>query len=400
MNNQINPIGPTGGNRLPSPSKVSSNETQFELTKGVTPPATKPNQGVVAPPKPPAPVKPTPTIARRMDLTDVIDRLLDMGRSPTPNNVALITALIEYGVEASAQNASLVESMLNQKRQSNALESSVIALSKGLGESLKSVDLIAQFMSNKNQFNRLAGEFDSLIASLRLSMNLSTDAMAPGLMSGILGILSDIDDQLKRIKKLGGDMGNRLELIHDLKSASEFLLGVQRSFPHLPSAIKDSLSNVQQHLKDVVDALVGHAVMSEYDPSRPQTDAHQYYQIPNPFGTQYGPIEWLIQRDATKKDLSINPDKTKMILSFETPDLGQLTVVMEVTDKKVWMTVHSNSPVVRRDALMWVADLRNQLKAHDYDLLGVKTSALRLDIKQLLVPKVNLDRLSRIDTEV
>lgn len=396
----IIPIGPGQAGRPPGASKVNTSTTPFELTPGTKVPVEK-----TAPPltpqkaAPPPPLPATPSIARQLKREDLITVLLTLGRSPTPQSIALITALIEHGLEASQQNATLVESIVNQKRQPNALESAVISVSKGLGESLKSVDLITQFMTNKNQFNQLSHGFDGLVSSLRLAMNLNQGVLPPDLMSGLLGVLSDLDDQMKRYRTLGKDLPSRAMLLDDLKATSGFLAGVRSLLSQASPAVLDSFAGVQQGVKDLLESVVGHAVMSEYDAQRPIDGPYYYVQIPHPMGANYPPIEWLIQQDHQKEN-RFNPDKTRMILSFETPELGGITIVMDIQDRQVSMAVHSNSPDVRRDAMMWVADLRNQLKAHDYELIGVKTSAQRVDLNALLVPKINLDRLSRIDTEV
>lgn len=399
MSSGITPIGPGQAGRPPGASKVNTSTTPFELTPGTKVPE-KALPTAVSPKATPLPTPPaTPSIARQLKREDLINVLLSLGRSPTPQSIALITALIEHGLEASQQNATLVESIVNQKRQPNALESAVISVSKGLGESLKSVDLITQFITNKNQFNQQSYGFESLVSSLRLAMNLNQGVLPPDLMSGLLGVLSDMDDQIKRYRTLGKDHPSRAALLDDLKATSGLLSGVRSMLSKASPAVLDAFSGVQEGVKGLLESVVGHAVMSEYDAQRPMDGPYYYVQIPHPMGSQYPPIEWLIQQDH-QKEARFNPDKTKMILSFETPELGGITIVMDIQDRQVSMAIHSNSPDVRRDALMWVSDLRNQLKAHDYDLIGIKTSAQRVDINALLVPKINLDRLSRIDTEV
>ena len=204
---------------------------------------------------------------------------------------------------------------------------------------------------------------------------------------------------MKRYRTVGKDLPSRAALLDDLQSTSGFLAGVRSMLSKASPTVLDAFGGVQQGVKGLLEAVVGHAVMSEYDSQRPIDGPYYYVQIPHPMGTQYPPIEWLIQQEH-QKEARFNPDKTKMILSFETPELGGITIVMDIQDRQVSMAIHSNSPDVRRDAMMWVADLRHQLKAHDYELIGVKTSAKRVDINALLMPKINLDRLSRIDTEV
>ncbi|NDD66881.1 hypothetical protein EBZ35_04440 [bacterium] len=400
MSAGITPVGPGQAGRPPGSSKVNTSTTPFELAPGTKVPVEKTVPTGIPPkaiPTPPLPA--TPSIARQLKREDLITVLLSLGRSPTPQSIALITALIEHGLEASQQNATLVESIVNQKRQPNALESAVISVSKGLGESLKSVDLITQFITNKNQFNQLSHGFDSLVSSLRLALNLNQGVLPPDLMSGLLGVLSELDDEMKRYRTVGKDLPSRAALLDDLQSTSGFLAGVRSMLSKASPTVLDAFGGVQQGVKGLLEAVVGHAVMSEYDSQRPIDGPYYYVQIPHPMGTQYPPIEWLIQQEH-QKEARFNPDKTKMILSFETPELGGITIVMDIQDRQVSMAIHSNSPDVRRDAMMWVADLRHQLKAHDYELIGVKTSAKRVDINALLMPKINLDRLSRIDTEV
>ena len=87
-------------------------------------------------------------------------------------------------------------------------------------------------------------------------------------------------------------------------------------------------------------------------------------------------------------------------MRLETEDIGELGIVVEIVDKKVWYVFHTPSGETRHLIGELTPWLRDRMLAQNFTLVGVQTVPKRLDVKRMLLPTVNLNTISRVQTEV
>ncbi len=352
---------------------------------------------------------PRETIARPISRTDIIDQLVKLQKAPTQHNIEMITTILQFGLEASTQNFDTIQTLMKGRKSANALESSVISLSKGLGETPRSVDIVSQFLNKQLQISQQLQQLQGSMSQFQLAMNLNSGLFNSGFLANFGAILGELDGTLKKLNKSGTNPTDlnglsRGQLISDFKSLYEFLGGLQQKIAPQPgqsvAQFMSASSNLQSTISGFLESLTSHAIMSEQVGANLGGDRFGYWQIPNPMGIKQPPIELLIRKDPLKKKTAYNENKTRIIVKLDTPDLGELAVSLDILDKKVWMQVNAERASTRQLAVRWINDLKFQLAAKDYELIALQTSEQKLDIKQLLAPRLNLDMLSRISTEV
>jgi hypothetical protein len=349
------------------------------------------------------------TIARPISRADIVDQLVQLHKSPTPDNVQIVSTILQYGLEASVQNFETIQTLTKGRKTANSLESSVISLSKGLAETPRSVDIIGHFLNKQIQINQQLQQLQSAMSQFQLAMNWSSKLMDSGLLAGLGAIVSELDDSLKKLNKSTGDRLDwsktpRGELISDFKALYEFIGGLQQKLATGDAAALDRFmkasTQLQSGISGFLESLTSQAIMSEQSGQTVGTDRFGYWQFPNPWMANQSPIELLVRKDPLKKQSEYNTQKTRMIIKLETPDLGEVAVTLDVLDQKIWMMVHSDKPETRQTVVKWIAEFKSQLQAQNYELVSIQTSEKKVDIRQLLLPQLNLDNLSRISTEV
>lgn len=349
-----------------------------------------------------------PDIARPMEKSDIVAQLLRIQKAPTPDNVQILTTLLQYGLEASGQNFEQVQSLLKGRNSTPLVESSVASLSKGFGSAPKSVEVLANFLKNPTA---MAGQLQQTQAALRhfqQTLSWSQQIFDPGLFAGLAAVLSDMDDQFKLWTKKEGAIDlaqlQRSGMLQDSKALMSFLTGLQDRLLKAgqgqtaeAKAVLQNATMLREHLGGFVDSLLAHEVLSVHQGiQHVPGDNFLYFQIPNPMAQQQS-IELLIKKSGKNK--GVNPDKTKVVVRCVTPDLGEVSVVLVVEDRNLEMLVYADRAETRENALRWVGDLKSRFEALDYHLKRIQTLAKKLDIKRMLLPLINLNTLSRISTE-
>ena len=160
------------------------------------------------------------------------------------------------------------------------------------------------------------------------------------------------------------------------------------------------LEDLKTELSNFLQSLSLHSILSTDNESAKNliNDRFYYWQLPNPVEESPSTMELLIQKD--EKGNNINENKTKIIMKLDTQALGSLGIILEIVDRKLWYTFQSESTNTRAYLNYLSADLRDRMLALNYQLIGFKTTAKRLDTKKYLIPKFNLDNLSRVRTEI
>ncbi len=348
-----------------------------------------------------------PTINRPMSQQDVADLLIKFQKSPTPSNKQIISTIIQYGLEASLKNFDSIHQLLQGRTQINATESAVISQLKNL-PSPKSVDIISQFLlsSSPSQMTTLSTVQQSL---QRLSVLLQGSSLP--FASSLSGLVSDMDSRFKKILEkikenpLSLLKLNKSGLLGDLKTLSEFLGGVDQKFLSEENATLQGLKREIQRFKSSVSGfieshLTAPILSKENSQNLVGSDSFIYLAIPNPLAENQSSIEILIKKDPRDPDKKINPNKTKLFLNFQTPDIGSLGIEVEISDRQLWYTFYSDSSQTKQTIFSTLPELKEKMKALDYDIIQIQTREKKLDIQKILLPTLNLDTISRVVAEV
>ncbi len=353
---------------------------------------------------------PRETIARPISRADIVDQLVHIQKAPTTENIQIMSTILQFGLEASGPNFETVQTLVKGRKSTNSLESSVVSLSKGLAETPRSVDIIGHFLNNQLQINQQLQQLQSDMSQFQLGMNFASTFLDSGLLAGLSAAVSELDDSLKKLSKDPNDRMDWSELsrgglIKDFKTLYEFIGGLRQKMSNegMTSALERFLkasTNLQSGIAGFLESLTSQAIMSEQVAQQVGNDRFGYWQFPNPWMQGQAVMELLVRKDPLKKKTEYNTQKTRIIVKFETQDLGEMAVVLDILDKKIWMTVSSDRADSRQLVTKWIGEFKDQVSAHDYELVGLQTTEKRIDIKQLLLPKLNLDTLSRINTEV
>lgn len=353
---------------------------------------------------------PRPDIVRLMAPEDIVSQLLRIQKTPSPDNVQILTTLLQYGLEASGQNFDQAQFLLKGRNSTSLVESSVASLSKGLGTAPKSVEVLANFLKNPGAMTGQLQQAQVALRHFQQVMSWSQQLFDPGLMAGLSSILSELDDQFKLWTNKGDDpmalsQLQRSGMIQDGKALMSFLSGLQEQLVgagrhQAPEgkAFLENLAILKERMGGFTESLLAHEILSVHQSvQHVPGDNYLYFQIPNMLSHQQQPIELLLKKAAKSKH--VNPEKTKLVLKCVTPDMGEVSVVLDVEEKDLWMTVYSDQSDTRENVLRWVGDLKDKFAALDYRLKRIQTVAKKLDIKRMLLPLINLNTLSRISTE-
>jgi hypothetical protein len=351
-----------------------------------------------------------PDVARPMEKSDIVAQLLRIQKTPSPDNIQILTTLLQYGLEASSQNFEQTQYLLKGRNSTSLVESSVASLSKGLGTAPKSVEVLANFLKNPAAMTGQLQQVQVALRHFQQVMSWSQQLFDPGLMAGLASVLSEMDDQFKLWTNKGEQSRNlsqlqRSGMIQDGKALLSFLSGLQEKLmasgkAQTPEAkaFLENLALLKERLGGFTESLLAHEILSvNQRVQHAAGDNYLYFQVPNMLAQNQQPIELLLKKASKSK--RVNPEKTKLVLKCVTPDMGEISVVLDVEEKDLWMTVYSDRSDTRESVLRWVGDLKDRFESLDYHLKRVQTVAKKLDIKRMLLPLINLNTLSRISTE-
>jgi len=348
--------------------------------------------------------------ARPLSERDVVDTLLKLQKSPTTESKQILTTMLQYGVEATEAGFEMIETLMKGKKKRNSIESAVISYSKELKESSKPMDLISSFLSQTLQLSKDIQSLRSELSQFSSFMKLQQKGFDQGLFSGIMSILSELEQELKKsskksaFDKLNLSKMKRGELFSTLKLFSEFMGGVEQKlgkfFKGNQQQMIGRFNRLKQQLGANMDALMGQFILSKEAANHPiGEDQYAFFQLPNPMAKTPMDIDILIKQEKKGKKASINTKKTRVVLKFETPELGEVSVIIDVAENKLWYVFQTDSGATKRYVAEMSVELRDRMETLNYQVVGVQTLKKTLDIKPLLLPVYKLDNLTRIVAE-
>ena len=94
-----------------------------------------------------------------------------------------------------------------------------------------------------------------------------------------------------------------------------------------------------------------------------------------------------------------NPNNTKLVLKFDTDGLGSVGLEVDVFDHDLQYTFYAEEEDTRKLITQMSVELKERMKAINYRIVKFKTVPKTLDLKKILLPTLNLDKLTRIVAE-
>jgi hypothetical protein len=351
--------------------------------------------------------------SRPLGQEDIRKQLLTIQRPITDENIQILAIMLQHGVEANAESFDMIQQLIKgRKKRGSTVESAVISQSKGLSDSNKSLDVLMNFLTNQTHFTeQLKGTQRSLNQFQRL-LQQSQHLFDKGLFAGLSAIVSEVSDELKKLNKKSGTTLNlsdfkRGELTQTFKLLFDFLGGIDKKLdPKLKEkargvlALKENIAKLKGSLNGVLDELLTHFILSK-DPVNKHSgsDRFAYFQLPNPMVQSERDIDLLIRREKNRRGTSINPEKTRIVLKFDTPELGEVTIIIDVKTNKLSYVFQTNSGETKKYIAEMQKDLSERMKVMDYDVVSYKTLKKKVPIKTLVLPTFNLDTITRIIAE-
>ena len=346
---------------------------------------------------------------RGLEKQDLRQRLLQMTKPPTLENMQKIMTLLKHGIPASEQAFDMIEQFTKGKGKGNKLEASAIAISRGLEGNAKAVDLVSNFLSQNVQLSKVMDGFAMQLAKFRSSFGNFNNLLDPALISGIAGFLDDFLDEMGKLKKHSKDLdlkalfSKQSGLIQDLKYLQEFLRGINSQVNVEDILSKEFNKMVNKTIKDskeLHNALLTQLVLSK-TPENIQLakEFFNYWMVPNPMAKALNDIELMISKDPINKK-RINPDNTSIVIKCETNELGTLTIIIELRDKKMAYKVYSEKELTQKFVLDYSPELKTSMEKLSYEVTSIRSLKKIVNIEKLLIPTFDLNNMKRISTEV
>ncbi|MBH38036.1 hypothetical protein CL658_03285 [bacterium] len=356
------------------------------------------------------PLQKTPEYVRGLNSQDIRQALLNLQKAVTPENKQILTTMLLYGVEASPEAFDLVEKAVKGSKKGNTLEASVIAYSKGLDANTKAIDLISKFLSHNVQLSSSLATLSKGLVGLKNGLPGFSSFLDPALIAGFAGFLDDFLEDTKVIKKnadnlnIKGLFSKQTDLVQDLRYLNDFLKGIEKKLSSSNNLIADSLKDiirkVEKQSSAFHDVLLTQLIVSK-SPANQQIaeEFFHYWMIPNPMAKGLKDTQIMISKDPKNKK-KVNLQKTTIVIKCETSDLGDLTIIIEINDKKMAYKIYTNNELTQKFVLDEVPELKKSMKALDYDVTQVQALKKVMNIEKLLLPTFNLNNMKRISTEV
>ena len=353
-------------------------------------------------------VTPFQTVSRVLSDKDITSQLLQIKQSPSPENKQLLSTMIQHGIPATANAFEDIKTLIKGNQNKDVMRAAVVSYAKGLGASMKGVEVLSQYYGNQTDLVVQLRRLQSRLSQLRQSATAPNLGIDTALMTGVVSVVDAFNTRVTSF--LNGEFGDNLKtaqrgkMIHEYKLMAGFLDGVSKkmgpvSTPNLIQ-IKRDMASLRESVKSMMNVLVSHAILSRDTMSQSQSEPTYYYaQYPNPMAPINQVVELLIQKEKKYQAVDVNPEKTQVIVRLETPELGEVSIVIDLNQNKLFYQFHSDTPLTLELASQLSASLRDRMAGLNYELVGFKTVPTKKDVRHLLVPRIDLDRINRIITE-
>ncbi|MDR1996816.1 MAG: hypothetical protein LBQ83_00605 [Candidatus Margulisbacteria bacterium] len=360
--------------------------------------------------------KPFPTIARRMTPRDVVNQLLLLGVRPSAENRSLATKMLMYGLELSKENFDALENLLKGLPKSPSVEkAAILMITKDLN-SRAGAQSLADFLEQNPELSKQLLDMQQASAAVRGALSTASGTLSTALLSQLGAMLSSLEGFINMLPKefrdklqKGTGFFNNAEVLTNMRAVRALINGVSRQVaeasPEKNSGVNNLLSalgNLSKAAKDVSQNLIVQSILSRPDGREDSalSDKFAYWQIPNSMATPPQTIELLLEKDKKNKYRSINARRTKLVLKTETAALGEISAEVEVEEDKLDFRFNTNDENIRRLISSNVDELRKKMETYSYKTQSVRVVKRNLDVKKFLIPTLELNDLTRVQTEV
>ncbi|MFC1517680.1 flagellar hook-length control protein FliK [Candidatus Margulisiibacteriota bacterium] len=354
---------------------------------------------------------PFKTIARKMSMRDIVSQLFQYGIEASEENRNLAVKMLLMGVELSKENFNRLFNVLKGfSGDSFMQEAAIIALRKGLDDSPAALKMLANFLRENPQLaQQLRGTLTTM-ASLQTAIASGQNLLSSSVIAQLSAILAQLDGNISQLpsalqKRKKGELFSREELLSSLRLSKSLIDGVKDQLAKAPteenSYIINQLLAASKETQALIENLVTQAVLSKPPDVKDTAMSEQfaYWQIPNSLAENPKTIELLIKRDMTKQGNPINPRKTKIILKTETKELGELGIEMDVEENNLNIKFNTPEDQIVSFIKAHMEDLQKRMAAQNYKTKNIQVVRKHLDVKQFLIPMLELDDLRRVHTE-
>ncbi len=344
--------------------------------------------------------------SRRMAEADIADQLVKLGYPTTSENRHLASQMTQYGVPLSQENfQALLKELKGRPGQEN-IEASVVSLLKGLAGLGRSVDILAPYFANQVSVDSAANQLIRALSQFQSHLSSPLRGFDAAMLTQLSGIIGSLIDDLKRFQTLLSKVSGQYNgdvLTRSLLAFSQLLNGMEQRWLMQEQAkqapFHRDLKQLKQSGYDFLNAQLVQSILSQNNQSAypVQTDQFFYWSLPNPM-YQNRDVDVLVRKSPSEPD-HLDVKRTRLIVQLETPELGEITVIIDILNDVVWYTVNADKKETKEALLSMRDTLAAQLKAAKFNLRGFATTDQRVDVKALLLPRGNLDDVVRIEVE-
>jgi hypothetical protein len=345
--------------------------------------------------------------------SDIMELLFKLQQSPSQDNKQILSTLIQYGLPASEEGMNTIRTLMKGAKSGHAIESAVVSYSKGIKNG-KSVDLVSRFLSQQLGVTNSLSNLQISLSQFSSMVDASKSLFNVGLFTGLNAVLAEMVSEIKKLNQKSDDdqfafsVLDRGQLLKDSKTLLGFLIGLDQRVEKQSKDVakidtfRQSSSRLQSDLSSLIDALLGQLVLTKEGlTTLTHSDDFAYWQLPNPLAQTLSHVDLLIKREKKGDKFQLDEKKTRIILYFETPHLGKVSVIIDLLKNKLSYIFQTDQGRTKEYVAEMSAELKDRMETLNYDLVGLKTEykQFKTDLKDLLLPIIDLNKVNRIITE-
>jgi hypothetical protein len=345
-------------------------------------------------------------VARALTTADIKQHLLNIQIPDTDVNMHLAQLMLKHGLELSRSNfVKLMNMMEGTNMSTNVQEAAIALLLKGI-DSPEALTILTNYFTQNPEMAAQLMALQESIGSLQGALGMGKAALSSQLLSQIAAMLTQFDELLKGLpgnyKFSENNSISRDGLVNDVRALKALLEGLQEKTSVQGGGeseiLSAGLSSSIGKLDSVLQNLVAQAIMSQN--SDRQEVNYQFYQIPNAMVTPPKNMEVIVKKDSSG-NAAIDPNDTQIIMSIDTHNMGKISLVLRVKDKKVSLLFNTEAKDIQNLIIRESGELKQKMMDQDYVAEGfqVKVNPTMCNIRPYLIPMIGLDDLLKINVE-
>lgn len=359
-----------------------------------------------------APPPALPTFVRKFAPRDIVTLLINNGLPATEENKSLALKMLSLGLEVNKDMLLKLQTIIKSLGGvAKAEDAAVIAALKGFQDSPAAVKILAAFLEKDPQLANqiqniliLQSQANTVLSHLKSVMDPTTFATLTAALAQFEGELGNLAQSYR--KQELRQIFNRERMINDSRALKSLIDGALGGIDKEAASVVakgayNSLSNLAKTLQQLKESLTAHAILTKV-PERTDTsvsERYAYWHIPNPEAKPPRDLEILVKRDTQKKGAPINPLNTKLIIKTESPALGELAIEVNLNEDNLDLKFFAPSDDTQNLVFGEMNNLREKLQANHYKVRRVQVLKNSLNTKQFIIPTVDLDNVTRVQTE-